>query len=299
MDVIARPGSSLGASASDPPLPGADGAWDRPPWLARDAPLAVGVTAVLLAAAVGVMLALDLALGALGLSEAQIFSVAEVVLYVVIDASLVASILLVGRRRGRVTLSRLGFRGARARVALGWTLAALVLILGLGAAWSIWFPAAEIDVLEFGFGRGRLRIATVVASVVIIAPVVEEVFFRGFLYVALRRRLRPLGAAASVGVLFGLVHYAGPESVSDLPILAATGAFFCLVYERVGTLLPVIAVHAALNALFLVEDGRFALAGALAGLVVVSGCFVANRRLSLREASAPTTRPLELTTRAG
>lgn len=223
------------------------------------------------------LLALGLVLDALGLSEPEIFLVVEAVLYVGVDACLVTSLVLVARRRGPISLAQLGLRGAPTRVALACTIGALLVILGLGATWSIWFPAREVDVLGFGFGQGWLRGASVVVSAVVMAPVIEEVFFRGFLYVALRRRAP--AAAAVVGVLFGLVHFAGPESVSDLPSLAATGALFCLVYERVGTLLPVIAAHAALNALFLVEDGRFAVPGALAGLVVISSCLVANPRL--------------------
>ncbi|MCW3018185.1 MAG: hypothetical protein JWN10_493 [Solirubrobacterales bacterium] len=43
-----------------------------------------------------------------------------------------------------------------------------------------------------------------------IAPVVEEIFFRGLLYRALRNRLAVIPAAAIDGVIFGLGHMQYP-----------------------------------------------------------------------------------------
>jgi uncharacterized protein len=84
-----------------------------------------------------------------------------------------------------------------------------------------------------------------------VAPVAEEFFFRGFFYRALRTRYPVLPAALIDGLLFGVVHYdfSGADALLFLPPLASLGLLFCLVYERTGSLYPVIAMHALNNAI--------------------------------------------------
>jgi uncharacterized protein len=77
------------------------------------------------------------------------------------------------------------------------------------------------------------------------APVVEEIFFRGLLYRALRNRLAVVPAAAIDGVIFGLGHTQYPLLVR--PELAFFGIVACLLYERTGSLLPGIALHSLID----------------------------------------------------
>jgi len=84
-------------------------------------------------------------------------------------------------------------------------------------------------------------------AVAICAPVVEEIFFRGLLYRALRNRLNVAGAAVIVGVLFGMVHASTYPLDSLLP-KAAFGVVACLLYERTGSLYPSIALHCLVDA---------------------------------------------------
>ena len=87
--------------------------------------------------------------------------------------------------------------------------------------------------------------------IVCIAPAAEEVFFRGFFYRALRSRWAPLSAAAIDGVLFGLIHFdfSGSDALLILPPLAVLGFIFCLVYEKTGSIYPVIAMHSINNSI--------------------------------------------------
>jgi membrane protease YdiL (CAAX protease family) len=87
--------------------------------------------------------------------------------------------------------------------------------------------------------------------VICVAPVAEEFFFRGFFYRALRSRYSILVAALIDGVLFGVIHwdFSDAEALLIVPPLAALGFMFCLVYERTGSLYPVIALHALNNAI--------------------------------------------------
>jgi hypothetical protein len=83
-----------------------------------------------------------------------------------------------------------------------------------------------------------------------------------------------LGAATIDGLLFGVIHYdfSGADALLILPPLAVLGFTFCLVYERTGSLYPVIALHAFNNAIAYgatVEDASVSL---VLGPLMLLGC---------------------------
>ena len=80
-------------------------------------------------------------------------------------------------------------------------------------------------------------------AVVLLAPLGEELFFRGFLYKGLRRRMPVWGAVIVSSVLFGLVH----ERLLLIPPLFVVGAGLALVYERRQSLLAPMVAHAVFN----------------------------------------------------
>lgn len=85
------------------------------------------------------------------------------------------------------------------------------------------------------------------AAVVVIGPVVAEVAFRGILYGALRNRLSPLPAAVLSSVAFAATY---PLGLASLAGVGWMGFVLCLVYERSRSLVPAIAVHMLLNAVW-------------------------------------------------
>jgi membrane protease YdiL (CAAX protease family) len=78
---------------------------------------------------------------------------------------------------------------------------------------------------------------------VAIAPFVEELAFRGFVFNALLRYCSPLVAAVLSGLLFGLSH----GSLTALIPLAASGVVLAYVYYRSGSLAASMLTHAAFN----------------------------------------------------
>ena len=74
------------------------------------------------------------------------------------------------------------------------------------------------------------------------APIIEEIFFRGLLYRALRNRMSILPAVVVAGFIFGAVHgIAYP--LNTLPPRMVFGVISCLLYERTGSLYPSMALH--------------------------------------------------------
>lgn len=95
--------------------------------------------------------------------------------------------------------------------------------------------------------------------VAVVAPIAEELFFRGMLYPVLRQRWSPKVAIVSNGLIFALIHF--------IPILVP-GLFFvgmvlAWVRERSGSLIPCILVHALQNAVVLF--GIYAAVNRMAG----------------------------------
>ena len=100
--------------------------------------------------------------------------------------------------------------------------------------------------------------AAVVASVilaVLIAPVVEETYFRGIPFRSIRDRHGFWPGALISGVLFGLVHWVPSpwqDAVLLQTIMVFTGIALAWIYERRGSLLANVAAHMAFNAVGIV-----------------------------------------------
>jgi hypothetical protein len=79
----------------------------------------------------------------------------------------------------------------------------------------------------------------------VIAPVVEEVIFRGFVYPGLRRRMSVTGAVVVSALLFALMH----NNPAALAPIALIGIVLAILYERNLSLVPSIICHALNNTL--------------------------------------------------
>ncbi|HKP21242.1 MAG TPA: type II CAAX endopeptidase family protein [Thermoleophilaceae bacterium] len=146
-----------------------------------------------------------------------------------------------------------GLRPTRFWPAAGWAALGMLTFYALVAVYSVIVqPDAEQTVAQdLGADQGTFGMIAAGFMVICVAPVAEEFFFRGFFYRALRSRWSVLGAALIDGLLFGVIHYdfSGADALLILPPLGVLGFIFCLVYERTGSIYPVIAMHAFNNAI--------------------------------------------------
>ena len=98
----------------------------------------------------------------------------------------------------------------------------------------------------------RTSIGTALTSVyaIVIAPIGEELFFRGVLFRSLRDRHGFWVGAMGSAVGFALIHYI-PGSAVDAALLMIvmffTGLALCFLYERRGTIVAPLAAHMMFN----------------------------------------------------
>lgn len=157
-------------------------------------------------------------------------------------------VLLVARRGAdRLTAATFGVRKTRFWPAVGWMIAIYFAVVSAEGIWALIVggaPSARGD-------QGQPSIAPALVAllaIAVVAPIVEEIAFRGYLFPALTRRRGPWVGAALTAVLFAAAH-AAVYPIRFLPALAAFGFGACLLYWFTGSLLPCIALHALNNGL--------------------------------------------------
>ena len=152
---------------------------------------------------------------------------------------------LLGRRRPAGPLLAVGVGiGAATLLASSAVVAGLTQLAG---------STAEPDqiLLREVLAGGR-RAALAVLAAVVLAPLAEELLFRGLLYRALRRHRSVATAATISAILFAVVH--AEVVVSQplaLPGLVVVGVVLAVALERSRSLLVPIAAHATFNGLTL------------------------------------------------
>lgn len=165
----------------------------------------------------------------------------------------VAMIFLLALAKGRRILPVIGLRplpqpralrrGVLSYITLVPCMAALLLVAARAADWLGYQPPPHPLSLFFLEDQPALWLCYGVLFTCLIAPMIEEILFRGVLFPALRGRLPFWQAAALSGLFFGALH---ANWVSFLPI-ASLGMLLAYLYEATGSLYASIAVHAMHN----------------------------------------------------
>ena len=230
----------------DPPeLPeGAAPRW--PPWYAGVGFL-VALSATLIA--VGIVSVFTTGLDGSGEDDPTFTIVATLVQ----SAIFVGTAVLFASFTRRPKAWHFGLRRTRLWPAVGWTALGMFTFYVLAATYSVAVqPDVEQTVAEdLGADESTFGLIAAGFMIICVAPFAEEFFFRGFFYRALRSRFAPLAAAAIDGALFGVIHFdfSSSDALLILPPLALLGFIFCLVYEKTGSLYPVIAMHSINNSI--------------------------------------------------
>jgi membrane protease YdiL (CAAX protease family) len=189
------------------------------------------------------------------------------------DLAFVAAAVYCAHLGGRrVSSAQFGLRPPRGgwRAAAGWVVLLLLAFLLASVIWSALVNVQREKVLET-LGADLPS----AALICVVAPMCEEMLFRGYIFTALRNWRGTSVAAVIDGVLFGAVH-AGSAPVLDLVPLALLGLGLCLLYRRTRSLYPGMAAHSLNNSIAFASlagltaaEGAGLAVGALAGIALV------------------------------
>lgn len=246
-----------------------------PPWFAF-----VGFAAALICTVIAVGIVLAVA----GVGEDDESPAITVVATLIQGIFFVGVALVLARSVAAPRPWHFGLRRGPLWRTIGWAALGMLAFYVLTAAYAaIVDPQAEQDVTDsLGADDSTLGLIAAGTMVIVIAPFVEELFFRGFFYRALRTRHSIAIAALVDGVIFGLIHFSfeGADGLLILPPLVFLGVIFCLVYERTKSLWAVIGMHAFNNTIAFAaqaDDGwRVAV---VAGPAMLVACVVLPRLL--------------------
>lgn len=144
-----------------------------------------------------------------------------------------------------------GRLGLGARITLGAIglalLAWLIYILFAAVLTPLLQPDQEDVTRELGTNKDSvLSIAIAGILIVVLAPLSEELFFRGFMFASLRRSMPLWPAAVIAAVVWGSLHLSG-GNIGVAVQLSVFGVILAWLYERSGTLWAPITAHALNN----------------------------------------------------
>ncbi|HEX2303316.1 MAG TPA: type II CAAX endopeptidase family protein [Gaiella sp.] len=134
--------------------------------------------------------------------------------------------------------------------AAGWILSALVAIWVIGAVLNLFLKAGEEQgLVPDGWDSGRaVPFAANFVVVALIAPVVEELTYRGLGFAAVRDALGAGAAIVVTALAFGLAH----GLVVALPVLTIFGAILAWLRLKTESLYPPMILHGVFNGAALV-----------------------------------------------
>jgi membrane protease YdiL (CAAX protease family) len=226
-----------------------------------------------------------------------------------IAATVIQNVVLLGAAVGFAWMTArpwpqdFGLRATRLWPAVGWAAVSvvgfLVVILLLSVALGVEESPTGEMLDQLGVGSGAGAFVAVALLLCVVAPLFEELFFRGFFFTALRSAMNVWWAAILGGLAFGSIHILNflggtpfAEAIVSTVSLSVFGFLLCLVYWRTGSLYPCIAAHAVNNTIAFAVAAELAVlegvAVAAGTAVVLTAVLLAVRPLGRRRPTAAT-----------
>jgi membrane protease YdiL (CAAX protease family) len=182
---------------------------------------------------------------------------------VIASATIVSTIVTVGlcvlfaRVRERISLREyFALHWPPKRVALLWVVGFLLYLLLCSVGFSFLGGSATE---EFAKDIQNVRGATKVLlwlALYVGAPVTEELFFRGFLFVGIQRsRLGPIGAIVITTLLFAAIHI--QYDLQGIVMVSAASLFFGAARHKTNSLPLCVVLHSMMNVIATLRHDGF------------------------------------------
>lgn len=119
-----------------------------------------------------------------------------------------------------------------------------ILILVSLVSKTIFYEYSEQEIVRnIRISNSSTELLSVFIMIVIIAPIIEEIIFRGLIYRVFKGLLGPFFGAFISSILFSFVHL----NLLSFPYLFIFGIILCLYYEKEKTIITPILMHSILN----------------------------------------------------
>ena len=104
-------------------------------------------------------------------------------------------------------------------------------------------PEYEQQKIVLNFKRTLLEDKGILLDVLVIAPIVEEIIFRGYIYRLLKSKIPIVFSMIISSTLFAIIHF----NVLSYILLFVLSVFLTYTYERNGSIVCPIIIHSLFN----------------------------------------------------
>ncbi|MCD4670519.1 MAG: CPBP family intramembrane metalloprotease [Actinomycetia bacterium] len=178
----------------------------------------------------------------------NISNISFIVLYGIQVLLMIGTVWFFALHRRKARLRDLGLKYYSIGKTLWYTLISMIAIfiisflyvIIMSSVLGIEAPPSKIEILIMNRSVSNTVLLIVVSF---IGPIIEEVFFRGFLYSAFKKNCGILPALFLSSILFSLVHL---QVYSFIPLFII-GWILAYIFEKTKSLFPAIFLHAAYN----------------------------------------------------
>jgi membrane protease YdiL (CAAX protease family) len=250
-----RPSAGV-AVAEMPPTQSAPRDPDVPAWRPSDVARAIGAVIGLtfLALVVFGLAGAAVAGGADEIENDAAGMTLELVASLCFQAAALGSVYWFGIRKYGLSWRSVGWRAPeKSRAWFPFVL--VIMAMALQAAYGLILAALDVepdtDLPDTIFDNAVPLILLLITTIAV-APVVEETFFRGFIFGGLRRHWGLVWAGLFSSVLFGLAHVGNPGYFYLLPLVAMLGGIFAWGYYYTKSLYTTIAAHMIFNSIAMI-----------------------------------------------
>ncbi len=164
----------------------------------------------------------------------------------------VVTVFAIARSRGPVSFRDFGLVRAPFWPTVGKMVATILSYFVLLAIWNALVHLAPDNAPDkLGANTGTLGMLGFAVLVAVLAPISEEIFFRGMVFRAFANGAGVWAGAFFSGLLFGSLHIdsLSHDRLLQVVPLALLGMMFALLYAWSGTIYSTIALHATNNSL--------------------------------------------------
>lgn len=155
--------------------------------------------------------------------------------------------------KNKLTASEIGFRKTNPLRAFGYILLGYITFLAINISIKLIQLFFDIELPGFGeqvnkidlFGTGTFNLIISIFTLTILAPIVEEIFFRGFIQEQLQKITSAKFAIIIQALIFAFAHL---EFKVIIP-LTIIGAIMGIVYHKTNSIYPTIIFHSINNSL--------------------------------------------------